>query len=54
MVVTGLTEYTTYHFALKTADEVPNWSELSNVGSAKTRDVSVLITAFEGDETYPD
>ena len=28
--VTGLTESTTYHFALKTADEVPNWSGMSN------------------------
>ena len=32
--VTQLTEGTTYYFALKTADEVPNWSGLSNVVSA--------------------
>ncbi len=34
--VTGLTENTTYFFALKTADEVPNWSGLSNVANATT------------------
>jgi hypothetical protein len=32
-MVTGLSPGTTYYFALKTADEVPNWSELSNVAS---------------------
>ena len=30
-VVTGLTPNTAYYFALKTGDEVPNWSVLSNV-----------------------
>ena len=34
--VTGLTENTTYYFALKTADEVPNSSGLSNVINATT------------------
>jgi hypothetical protein len=34
--VTGLSLGTTYYFALKTADEVPNWSGLSNVVSATT------------------
>ena len=29
--VSGLNNDTTYYFALKTADEVPNWSPLSNV-----------------------
>jgi FG-GAP-like repeat/Fibronectin type III domain len=29
--VTGLSPLTAYYFAIKTADEVPNWSELSNV-----------------------
>jgi hypothetical protein len=28
--VTGLSANTTYYFALKTADEVPNWSGISN------------------------
>jgi hypothetical protein len=34
--VTGLSPDTTYYFAMKTADEVPNWSGLSNVPSQKT------------------
>ncbi|MDX9708816.1 MAG: hypothetical protein RBT64_04590 [Trichloromonas sp.] len=32
--VLGLEPYTTYYFAIKTADEVPNWSALSNSVSA--------------------
>jgi hypothetical protein len=35
-VVTGLEQNTTYYFAIKTADEIPNWSPLSNVASEKT------------------
>jgi chitodextrinase len=35
-VVTGLSASTTYHFAIKTRDEVPNWSALSNSPSATT------------------
>ena len=31
MTVSGLSGDTTYYFAMKTADEVPNWSALSNV-----------------------
>jgi len=34
--VSGLTSNTIYYFALKTADEVPNWSDLSNVTTRKT------------------
>ena len=34
--VTGLSESTTYYFAIKTSDEVPNESGLSNVPSAAT------------------
>ncbi|RME25551.1 MAG: hypothetical protein D6800_07485, partial [Candidatus Zixiibacteriota bacterium] len=34
--VTGLQSGVTYYFALETADEVPNWSALSNVVSATT------------------
>jgi hypothetical protein len=51
--VTDLSPGTTYYFALKAADEVPNWSGLSNVVSckttAKTGDVSGdgNITAFD-------
>ncbi len=36
VIVSGLNSATTYYFALKTADEVPNWSGLSNVVSATT------------------
>ena len=35
-VVTDLLPGTTYYFAIKTADEVPNWSDLSNVASGTT------------------
>ena len=35
---TGLSPNTTYYFALKTADEVPNWSELSNSPSGTTEE----------------
>lgn len=35
-VVTGLSPATTYYFAIKTADEVPNWAGLSNVISRTT------------------
>jgi len=31
VVVRGLTRGTTYYFAIKTADEVPNWSGISNL-----------------------
>jgi len=34
--VTGLQPNTTYYFAIKTADEVPNWSTLSNVAVKTT------------------
>ena len=40
--VTGLSTDTTYYFAMKTADEVPNWSELSNVTS-----VNLLLAQYE-------
>jgi hypothetical protein len=35
-IVTGLTAGTTYYFALKTGDEVPNWSSISNVPTQTT------------------
>jgi len=31
MTITGLADNTTYYFAMKAADEVPNWSAMSNV-----------------------
>jgi hypothetical protein len=45
MTVTGLSESTTYYFALKTSDEVPNESAISNVPS--------LATATSSDTTAP-
>lgn len=36
IIVNGLTPGTTYYFAIKSADEVPNWSPLSNVASTTT------------------
>lgn len=36
MTVSGLTSGTTYHFAMKTSDEIPNKSALSNVVSLST------------------
>lgn len=44
-VVTGLAAGTTYHFALKTSDEVPNRSPLSNVAAG--------ATTLPGDTTAP-
>ena len=38
--MTGLTSDTTYYFAIETADEVPNWSGVSNSPSAHTSDVT--------------
>ncbi len=38
--VTGLNSDTQYYFAIKTADEVPNWSGLSNVVTATTPDIT--------------
>ena len=36
VTVTGLLPSTTYYFAIETADEVPNWSSISNVVSRTT------------------
>ena len=36
VTVTGLTPATTYYFAIKTGDDVPNWSLMSNVVSRAT------------------
>jgi chitodextrinase len=44
LMVTGLTKNTAYHFAIKTADEVQNWSPLSN---------DVLGIARPGTDTIP-
>jgi len=36
VTVTGLSPTTTYYFAIKTADEVPNWAPISNIAQATT------------------
>jgi hypothetical protein len=41
ITVEGLSSGTTYHFAIKAADEVPNWSVLSNVVSRQTLDEEI-------------
>jgi hypothetical protein len=48
--VTGLTAGTTYYFALKAADEVPNLSEVSNCASAKASSMGeiTLQTGLNG------
>lgn len=43
--VTGLAPNTTYHFAVKTADEVPNWSGISNVPNKATATVDTTPPA---------
>jgi hypothetical protein len=40
LVVTGLELNTTYYFAIKTADEVPNWSPVSNSPHETTLDIT--------------
>ncbi len=64
MVVSGLSPSTTYYFAIKTADEVPNSSGLSNVASATTLEpginlaylgafeVSNVVNVYNGDLAY--
>jgi Right handed beta helix region len=37
-VATGLKANTTYYFAMRVGDEVPNWSPISNVAEMKTRE----------------
>jgi len=36
MTISGLSSNTTYYFAMKTSDEIPNVSEISNVVSDTT------------------
>jgi hypothetical protein len=52
-IVTGLSPSTTYYFALKTADEVPNWSGISNSSSGTTIGASNLVyVATDGTGDY--
>lgn len=44
--VTGLNPDTLYYFALKTADEVPNWSSISNLASKRTAAVDACIPSW--------
>jgi len=37
-IITGLSPNTTYYLAIKTADEIPNWSNISNVVSFTTEE----------------
>ena len=46
LVVTGLSPETTYYFAMKTADEVPNWSDLSNVAQGTTTAIPPVIASL--------
>ncbi len=64
MTISGLSPNTTYYFAIKTVDEVPNSSGLSNVEPATTLEpginlsylgafkVSNLVSVYGGDLTY--
>ena len=47
-IVDGLASGTTYYFAIKTADDVPNWSGLSNVASLATSTESTPPSAIAG------
>ncbi len=56
--VTGLAANTTYYFAIKSRDEVPNWSALSNVASGTTKTETVTATLnisllMQGRPSYP-
>ncbi|MFH1366790.1 MAG: FG-GAP-like repeat-containing protein [Patescibacteria group bacterium] len=44
--VTGLTPDTLYYFALKTADEVPNWSNISNLVSKRTAAIESCVPSW--------
>jgi chitodextrinase len=46
--VGGLSPSTTYYFAIKTADEVPNWSEISNVPNLATATEQTPPSAIAG------
>jgi len=51
--VRGLSSGTTYYFALKAADEVPNWSSLSNVASRTTLQNQPPVASFTYSPTKP-
>ncbi|MFH0774027.1 MAG: fibronectin type III domain-containing protein [bacterium] len=43
-IVTGLQPYTRYLFLMKTRDEVPNWSLLSNIAMGTTTPLSIVVS----------
>lgn len=45
LLVFGLAADTTYYFGIKTADEVPNWSGISNIATGRT-DTGLTIPDF--------
>ncbi len=47
-IVDGLASGTTYYFAIKTADDVPNWSAISNVASLATLTETTAPSAIAG------
>ncbi|ALP53607.1 hypothetical protein Tel_10955 [Candidatus Tenderia electrophaga] len=49
MTVTGLSSSTTYYFAIKTADAIPNTSSISNIASATTAAPDVTAPATISD-----
>lgn len=53
LILTGLSTGLRYYVAIKTADEVPNWSEISNVASAITSNATpsapVPLSPLSGD-----
>jgi len=52
-IVTSLTPGTSYYFYLKTADEVPNWSDLSNGATGYATAVVAALTLYKT-TTYTD
>ena len=48
MTVSGLSAGTTYYFAIKTSDEVPNESDISNVSSESTNEESTITITGVG------
>ena len=47
-LVTGLESSTTYYFAIKIGDKMPNWSGLSNSPSGRTADPDIIPPAWVG------
>lgn len=45
LLVSGLSPMVSYHFAMKAADEVPNWSNLSNVAYAMGYSVKLVVSS---------